>query len=326
MGGRGPTAVQEEAPRFTNRLSQEQLRQFQRDGFLHLRDVVPGPLRSRALAAIKQRLGKGIKSEEAAAFKLVRGGLGYWPDLAHTDVILNMLYRTPLIAYVSHLIGTPQRCNSGQIAIRFPGHSCLHTEEHSDISNLIQLGRGFNELTGIDKVSEHVDKHPYETDYIVPAKWKEFWHIDGVPNKMNSLLFPQGTIMQFTLLVGVLLSDLDGPLAGNLTVFPGSHLAIQSHINQNNVDPRDVLLTSSSADSAVPPISLPKPPQQLVGKAGDVFLCHYQTAHTVAPNASDQVRYAVYFRLHHAERQPGKYRPAAMKDVWLEYDSIRQLQ
>ena len=124
-------------------------------------------------------------------------------------------------------------------------------------------------------------------------------------------------IAQFTLLVGVLLSDVTKPLCGNFTAFPGSHLTIEQQINKHGLDPREVfdslslpsfllsvspsffysvlctptadaklcvvkvLLTSSSAESAVPSISFPSPPQQLTGRAGDVFLVHYQTAHTV---------------------------------------------
>ena len=35
-----------------------------------------------------------------------------------------------------------------------------------------------------------------------------------------------------------------------------------------------------------------------IGKAGDVFIANYMTAHFVAPNTSADIRYAVYFRVH----------------------------
>ena len=34
-----------------------------------------------------------------------------------------------------------------------------------------------------------------------------------------------------------------------------------------------------------------------IGKAGDVFLANYMTAHFIAPNTSPYIRYAVYFRI-----------------------------
>ena len=71
-----PTPTQEEKPVFNERLSTDQLRAFQRDGFLRIEDVVPQNLRDRALAAINQRIGKGIDKDKSAAFNAVRGGLG----------------------------------------------------------------------------------------------------------------------------------------------------------------------------------------------------------------------------------------------------------
>lgn len=323
----GPTAVLEERPKFDVHLSPEQLLHFSENGYLQLHEVVPKPIVSKALAAINKQLGKGVPGSgpQAEAFKLVRGGLGYWPELAHTPAILDLLYKTPLLSYAELLIGKVKRCHNGQIALRFPGSTgCLDPEAHPDLVKLMKMGERVKQFFGKnDPQPQDLVQHGHDTDFLVPAGWKDHWHIDGIPNQLNSALFPRGTVMQFTMLVGVLLQDLPKEYSGNLAVFPGSHRVIQDYINNYNVPPEDVLLTSSSHDSPLPPIQFNAPPVQITGKAGDVVLCHYQTAHTVVPNASENVRYAVYFRLHHVDREEGKFRPAAMRDIWLEYDGIR---
>ena len=42
-----------------------------------------------------------------------------------------------------------------------------------------------------------------------------------------------------------------------------------------------------------------------VGHVGDVFIANYLTAHLIAPNASPEIRYAVYFRLKGEHFQAG---------------------
>ena len=316
--------VVEERPIFNVQLSTEQKRQFINQGFIQIENVIDKKLIAKAVAAINQQIGKGIPSgPEAAAFKLVRGGLGYWPELAHKPVILDLLYKSPLATYIEQLVGKYHPCAMGQIALRFPGHSCLHSEEHSDLTNLMNIGRKVNNLFGKNQ-PDPIDEHDFDTDFVVPMNWRQFWHVDGLPNDLQHAMFPKGSVMQFTLLVGILLTDLPKPLAGNLAVFPGSHQVIQDHINLYNLDPKEVLKTSAT-NGSVPPIQFKELIHQITGKAGDVILCHYQLAHTVAPNASENIRYAVYFRVHHNTRQQGVFKPAAMHDIWLEYDGIRPL-
>ena len=40
------------------------------------------------------------------------------------------------------------------------------------------------------------------------------------------------------------------------------------------------------------------------GRAGDVFLANYMTAHLIAPNTSPNTRYAMYFRIKSAQEWP----------------------
>jgi len=57
-----------------------------------------------------------------------------------------------------------------------------------------------------------------------------------------------------------------------------------------------------------------------------VILAHYQTAHTVAPNISPDIRYCVYFRVT-AGTRPDKMQffPDAMQNIWLEYEGLQHL-
>ncbi len=63
-------------------------------------------------------------------------------------------------------------------------------------------------------------------------------------------------------------------------------------------------------------------PIQIQAKAGDVVLCHYQLAHTIAPNVSPNIRYAIYFRLHSLNHPPQTYRPESITNIWLDYPAM----
>ena len=56
-----------------------------------------------------------------------------------------------------------------------------------------------------------------------------------------------------------------------------------------------------------------------------MILAHYQLAHSIAPNTSSQIRYAIYFRLHAKTHPPGAYRPEAMRNIWLDYEGLKPL-
>ncbi len=124
---------------------------------------------------------------------------------------------------------------------------------------------------------------------------------------------PEGTIQNFTMLVGVLLSDLTEPYCGNFTVWPGTHHLYENYFREH---------TPQSLLNGMPPITLPEP-LQVTGQAGDVFLVHYELAHSAAPNVSPHVRYAIFFRLTHVNHADRKWE--SMTDIWLEYEGMRAL-
>lgn len=135
-------------------------------------------------------------------------------------------------------------------------------------------------------------------------------HLDGMYAPGNGVA--QGTIRNFTALVGVLLSDLPRPDAGNLAVWPGSHHLYEQFFRKHGPD---------SLLDGMPDVDLPEP-EQIIGEAGDVVLCHYQLAHGVASNLSPHIRYAVYFRLHHVDHEMN--RKECMVNLWLEWEGLRR--
>jgi hypothetical protein len=134
-------------------------------------------------------------------------------------------------------------------------------------------------------------------------------HLDGMYTPTNGV--PAGTIASFTMLLGVMLSDVPEPFMGNLAVWPGTHRIFERYFCEHG--PEALL-------EGMPPIEMPKPVQML-GRAGDIVLCHYQLAHTIAQNASPHIRYALYFRLH--ETQHAANWKQAMTDIWLEWAGMR---
>lgn len=136
-------------------------------------------------------------------------------------------------------------------------------------------------------------------------------HLDGMYSPHNGV--PKGTIQNFTMLLGVMLSDLPNPYSGNLSVWPGTHHIYEKYFQEHG--PEALL-------NGMPPVDLPEP-EQMLGNAGDVILCHYQIAHGVAPNVSPHTRYAIYFRLRHVEHDSQRFE--CMTNIWLEWPGIREI-
>ncbi|MEZ4863125.1 MAG: phytanoyl-CoA dioxygenase family protein [Caldilineaceae bacterium] len=136
-------------------------------------------------------------------------------------------------------------------------------------------------------------------------------HLDGMHSPNNGV--PQGTIRNFTMLLGVALSDVTSSYSGNLTVWPGTHHLYERYFREQG--PLALL-------NGMPPVELPEPVQILV-QAGDVILAHYELAHGVAQNVSPHPRYAIYFRLHHVEHELHGH--ATMSDIWREWEGMQEM-
>ena len=135
-------------------------------------------------------------------------------------------------------------------------------------------------------------------------------HLDGLHTPTNGV--PAGEVRSFTLLVGVILSEVSAPGAGNLTVWPGSHRLYESYFRERG--PRSLL-------EGMPPVTL-SDPVEVTGRPGDVVLCHYQLAHAVGANTSPAIRYAVYFRV--KSRGHDGRRWECLIDVWKEWPGLRE--
>jgi len=133
-------------------------------------------------------------------------------------------------------------------------------------------------------------------------------HLDGMYTPSNGV--PRGQVLSFTMLAGIVLSDVDGPAAGNLVVWPGSHRRLEAFFRARG--PRALL-------EGMPEVDLGAP-EPVLARAGDVVLCHYQLAHAAGPNRSPHVRYAVYFRLKRRghDRDPW----GCLTDLWREWPGM----
>jgi hypothetical protein len=133
-------------------------------------------------------------------------------------------------------------------------------------------------------------------------------HIDGMPGPLNGVT--PNTIFHFTALGAVFLSDVELPFHGNFTVWPGTHATLARHFAAHGTD--ELL-------RGFPPIPMPAP-RQLVARAGDALLAHYDLAHGAAANFGPHVRYAVFFRLFHAAHDAAS--TATMTDPWREWEGL----
>jgi hypothetical protein len=136
-------------------------------------------------------------------------------------------------------------------------------------------------------------------------------HIDGIATPTNGV--KPGTLASFTMLAGVLLSDLPDEYAGNFTVFPGSHDRFGAWFRDH--DPIEMA-------GGMPPVEHGQP-RQVTGKAGDVVFAHYLTCHGIAANLSPNIRYAIFFRVNPKGRHG--YRPEAIRDMWLDWVGLHPL-
>jgi hypothetical protein len=136
-----------------------------------------------------------------------------------------------------------------------------------------------------------------------------------------------GTIHNFNMLIGCLLSDVPEPMSGELCCFPGSHTKLASFFKeQGNLDAvrtkgNKALPTGKKTDAL-----FDRPIFHGTGKAGDLFIANYLTAHFIAPNTAPDIRYAVYFRVSgprfHAGKKKNGTRIDSLLDPWCDWEGM----
>ena len=110
-------------------------------------------------------------------------------------------------------------------------------------------------------------------------------HIDGFASGLNGL--DSGKIYSLTVLVGVFLTPVTRPFAGNYTIWPGSHYVYERYFRERG---------ERAMREPMPTPEIGRP-VQLMCEVGDVVLAHYQLGHTAAVNTADIDRIAIYFRV-----------------------------
>ena len=133
-------------------------------------------------------------------------------------------------------------------------------------------------------------------------------HIDGMHSPGNGV--PKGEVHNFTLIVGIALTDAPTPNSGNLGVYPGSHRAIARRIEQIGIQSAMRILTKSSESATGRLKRLVKleglaAPTPLCWHAGAAVVAHYQTVHFVMPHCGREPRLVAYFRITSGARRGG---------------------
>jgi ectoine hydroxylase-related dioxygenase (phytanoyl-CoA dioxygenase family) len=124
-------------------------------------------------------------------------------------------------------------------------------------------------------------------------------------------------VQTFNALVGVYLQSVPAELCGNLVVFPGSHtLVAEATRDASTMDllrregtsssplfyNRQLLMFSSGMAALHEKLPYLSQPLQITADAGDVLVAHSSLPHSVAPNVSSCIRYALYFRVNSTSR------------------------
>ena len=140
-------------------------------------------------------------------------------------------------------------------------------------------------------------------------------HLDGYHTPYNGLP-NDGEVRNFTLLLGVMLSDVPTAFSGNFTVWPSTHRRMERYFREHGVN--------SLPAGEVGPIGIRLPkPVAVTGTAGDIVLAHYQVAHAASLNLSGDIRYMCFCRL--AMRGLANHGVESMLDIWRDWPVLHPL-
>lgn len=255
------------------------------DGFVQLQGLVPKDLVDAALRRVNEQLGQAARKEPGAC-----------PAMAHdTHPAITDLFNRSLLPYICQIMlgdATRPSRQGAQVALRFPGDYCGPARHVT---------------------SEHARSHFQQ------------WHIDGCAVESMPEQQHYGTIKNFDVLVGVLLADVSGPFGGELVVWPGSHYVLAEHFARVGLGILYEQGVKGLPNGAQTERLFARPVHHCTGRAGDVVLANYMTAHAVAPNSSPDIRYAVYFRVHGQAFGPKPWvthQPQAMLEPWLHWKGL----
>ena len=133
-------------------------------------------------------------------------------------------------------------------------------------------------------------------------------HIDGLTPPETD-----GRPGTFTMLAGIFLTDQSCENAGNLWVWPGSHLAAADHLREQGPD---ALLSCVP----YPPVELGEA-RQVTTRPGDTLFAHYRLDHNIGGNTSQARREVLYFRLRRTDHRARCVRSS--REPLLEFEPVR---
>ena len=266
--------------------TRQTLRELHRNGFVHLPGLVPEVLVREALREANRQIGLSAAGVEQFRSK----------SFPRHSAVNDLFNRTVLAPLLQRLLGYPEapRMWEGQWALRFPGDLCPGSRCDCPAAHYEDVRRQ--------------------------------WHIDGCANTfLPGVTDHYGELHNFDALVGVLLSDVPRHMSGELCCYPGSHWALAECFGRaGKLDDlyrrgNDAFPVGAATDRL-----FPAPPVPCLGRAGDVYLVNHMTAHYVAPNASPDIRYAVYFRVKGpAFRHVRAHYPEGVLQPWLHWPAVR---
>lgn len=123
----------------------------------------------------------------------------------------------------------------------------------------------------------------------------------------------------FTMLAGIYLVDELQPHAGNLWVWPGSHLDHQRLFRDRGT--RVLMSVGGHALTLDPPPALAEP-VPLMARRGDLLLAHFLLGHNTGGNTAERVRRIVYYRLS-CEGHKDRWEETFL-DPFTEYEPVRR--
>lgn len=132
-------------------------------------------------------------------------------------------------------------------------------------------------------------------------------HVDGVACPH----LDPAELRTFSLLVGVVLSDVSDPAGGALRYVPGGHLRMADWFRSE---------WSLGLTDQVPPHIDAEQGTPFLGTPGDVLFMHHLVPHAVGRNNTTTPRIMAYFRVSHVDH--ASRRLDALRDPWLDYPAL----
>lgn len=163
-----------------------------------------------------------------------------------------------------------------------------------------------SELLGNDCDFE-VDRGQIALEFPSKGLERSVWHIDGFfDSKCGYVDNP----VNFPIIVGVFLSDVENPSFGNLMIHSKGFLEISRYAKEHGCK-KSVELYKGNEVAAKP----------ILAKSGSVVLMHYLAPHYVSRNLSHKIRYAAYFRPYIESRK--LFEEKIFYDPLLEWVGVR---